>query len=220
MYSAAAEIPTDRASRYLVQLCKHFSNKGSALRHRPRFHAGGGRPVTEAEAALMRVQWSETRGEVDFGWALCSLQATSATLVIQAQAQDSDSLQRAMDVVTAHLGRYSRRQPLTVRWQHGRQAEDPEHSGQDPAKPSPRAEWESHRNWRGRRRWAAAAAVAVVAAGVHLGLFGWLLASSRWPLAAVGAVAALVVIKVGLLAAVAVRRSKAAGGAAQKRPVE
>ncbi|MFC5032812.1 DUF2218 domain-containing protein [Streptomyces sp. DSM 41987] len=75
MYSAEAEIRTDRASRYLVQLCKHFSNRGSALRHRPRLHAGGGRPVTEAEAALMQVQWSETRGEVDFGWALCSLQA-------------------------------------------------------------------------------------------------------------------------------------------------
>ncbi|MCZ4101583.1 DUF2218 domain-containing protein [Streptomyces sp. So13.3] len=217
MHSAEAEIPTDRASRYLVQLCKHFSNKGSALRHRPRVHAGGGRPVTEAEAALMQVQWSETRGEVDFGWARCTLRATSTALVIQAQAQDSDSLQRAMDVVTAHLGRYSRRQPLTVRWQPGRQGKDQAPSGHDTAKSSPRTERGSHPNRRGRRRWAGVAAVAVVAAGVHLGLFGWLVASSRWTLAAAGAVAAVVAIKVGVLAAVAVRRSKAAGAAHSAR---
>ena len=39
MLTAEAHIPTDRPSRYLAQLCKHFANKGRHLGHRPRTHA-------------------------------------------------------------------------------------------------------------------------------------------------------------------------------------
>ena len=42
MLIAEAHVETERPSRYFVQLCKHFDNKGRHLRgHRPRNHGGG-----------------------------------------------------------------------------------------------------------------------------------------------------------------------------------
>jgi hypothetical protein len=39
MFAAEAHVETERPSRYLVQLCKHFENKGRHLTHRPRNHS-------------------------------------------------------------------------------------------------------------------------------------------------------------------------------------
>jgi hypothetical protein len=155
MLTADAEVPTDRATRYLVQLCRHLGNKGRHLSHRPRMHgsADSGRPLTEAEAARVRVEWTETRGDVDFGWGSCTLTGTPDALLVHAEAADEESLQRIRDVITVHLGRFSRRDPLTVRWQG-----EPGPPGQNgrPMDATTAVEHRSHHEsaaWRPLRRW-------------------------------------------------------------------
>jgi hypothetical protein len=208
-----AEVPTDRASRYLVQLCKHFSNKGRHLGHRPRLHGpGDAPPVTEAEAARMQVEWTDRDGYVDFGFGLVTLQAIPTALILRAQAPDQMGLQRVVDVVDAHLGRYSRRDPLTVRWQR---EQSPEVPGDESAGGTASGR-EGVAAWRGgHRRVAVLAGVVVVAVAVHVGLGGWLLASSHWTGTAVGIVLAVVLVKVGAVGLVAARRVRAARGAAK-----
>lgn len=60
MLTAEARVETARPSRYLVQLCRHFSHQGRHLRHRPRAHLiGDGQAHPEAQA---HVEWSDTTG--------------------------------------------------------------------------------------------------------------------------------------------------------------
>lgn len=116
MPTAEARIQTERPGRYLTQICKHLSNEGRHLGHRPRAHAGGDiqatHPATEAQ-----VEWSATSGLVRLGWGQATLQATAGTLTLQARAADEENLRRIQDLLTSHLDRFSRRDPLTVTWQ-------------------------------------------------------------------------------------------------------
>ena len=57
MFEAVSRVSTDKASRYLAQLCKHFAHKVS-------------------------VEWSEDKGEVDFGMGRCDLEASRGELRI------------------------------------------------------------------------------------------------------------------------------------------
>lgn len=229
MPTAHAEVSTDRASRYLVQLCRHFGNKGRHLGRGPRMHGHPGAvAVTEAEAASMRVEWTEEAGDVDFGWARCTLRATPTALVLHAEAEDGAGLTRATDVITAHLARYSRREPLAVAWERSSPAGEEGNGQQEHGTGHGTEQGEAHGvpaqhkgfgrdghgpgGERGRWRAGALAAVVVVAVAAHLGLFGWLVASSRWTVAAAVGVAAILVVKAGAVAAVAVRRSRTARG--------
>ncbi|SFE42101.1 DUF2218 domain-containing protein [Streptomyces mirabilis] len=77
MLTAEARVETERPSRYLVQLCKHFDDKGRHLGHRPRAHNGDGDAVAlremRAVAARAEVEWSETEGTAVLPWgAVCA----------------------------------------------------------------------------------------------------------------------------------------------------
>jgi hypothetical protein len=86
-----ARVTTDRASRYLGQLCKHFAHK-------------------------VHAEWDDVHGFVDFGWGNCALTATPDALLLHAEAPDPESLGRVEYVLGDHAGRFGARDSLTVEW--------------------------------------------------------------------------------------------------------
>ena len=115
MLTAESEIATERASRYLVQLCRHAASMASSKGHRLRAHAGRGVPArSEVQLAA---EWSDTDGVVRFApWGRCTLQATANTLTVHIEASDADKLSRIQDIITKDLERFGRREPLTLTW--------------------------------------------------------------------------------------------------------
>jgi uncharacterized protein len=91
MLTSDARVATDRASRYLAQLCKHFAHKVTA-------------------------EWDHRRGHADFGWGTCTLTATTEALLLHAQAPDETGLARVEHVVGDHATRFGARDNLTVAW--------------------------------------------------------------------------------------------------------
>lgn len=91
MPRSSAVVQTDKASRYLVQLCKHFSHK-------------------------VHAEWTETDAYVDFKFGTCQITATSQAISFQATAPDSTGHGRVQYVVTDHLERFGARQGLKVTW--------------------------------------------------------------------------------------------------------
>jgi hypothetical protein len=119
MLIAETQIETDRPGRYLVQICRHFSNKGRHLRHRRPSHAAG--DVTgqaSPVSAQAEVTWSETAGTVVLPWGRCTLAAEPGVLTVRVEAVDEESLGRFRNLIGTHLDRFSRRDPLQVRWHH------------------------------------------------------------------------------------------------------
>jgi hypothetical protein len=134
MLTAEARVETDRAGRYLTQICQHLSNrgrhlgtgKGLRLRHRPGGHQGGHpRPVT---AGQVQVEWTETEGTVRFPGGHCTMRASGDALLLRAEAADSAALEFIENLIGSHLERFSRREPLTVTWYP---------AGPQPAQPQP-----------------------------------------------------------------------------------
>ena len=80
---------TDKASRYLQQLCKHFGHKADV-----RFDA------TSGEAALPPGQ--------------CIMAADDAKLAITVTAPDDEGLTRAKFIVDKHLERFAFREGFTA----------------------------------------------------------------------------------------------------------
>lgn len=115
MLTCEARVQTRRPSRYLAQLCQHFSNKGRHLRHRPGGHGTGDTQTLQAGQA--HVEWSQTSGTVSFPAGQCTLQTGPGELILRAEAGDEETLRQIQDLVTSHLSRFSRRDPLTVTWQ-------------------------------------------------------------------------------------------------------
>ena len=89
--SATATVPTTHASRYLQQLCKHWSH---------RFE-------TEFDAA---------RGKVNFGAGAAHFAAAPAALTLTLYASDASGLARLEGAVADHLKRFAFREDLIVEW--------------------------------------------------------------------------------------------------------
>lgn len=85
-------IPTEHASRYLQQLCKHFAHK---------------RPVT----------FDEQAGEISFSVGDCRLKADGSALHIDLTAPSADDMEQLKDVVIRHLVRFAFREELAANWQ-------------------------------------------------------------------------------------------------------
>ena len=99
MLIAEARVETERSSRYLVHLCKHFEHKAPE------------RPDVD-----LHVEWSDDHGRVSFGWGRCTLDADPRLLTLRAEAPDAESLQRVEDVVATLLETFGKRDGLTVTW--------------------------------------------------------------------------------------------------------
>jgi len=88
---SSARVETDRAGRYLAQLCKHFAHKVEA-------------------------RWGDDDGFADFGWGTCAFTVEPGALVMLAEAGDDESLSRVEFVVGDHTQRFGSRDSLTVAW--------------------------------------------------------------------------------------------------------
>src|SRR6266498_4632290 len=114
MPTAEATVATDRASRYLVQRCRHASQVGRHQLNRAPAHAS---PAQHEIPAKLATEWSESDGPISVAGATCTLRATPDALLLHAEADDDDNLLRLQEMITKNLARFSRREPLVVRWQ-------------------------------------------------------------------------------------------------------
>lgn len=122
MLIAEARVETDRPGRYLTQLCQHLSNRGRhlgtgdgrRLRHRP---GGDHADQPPGAAEQVQVELSETEGNVTFAGGQCAMRASGTALLLRAEAADGAALEFIENLIGSHLGRFSRRAPLTVAWQ-------------------------------------------------------------------------------------------------------
>ena len=94
MPASHATIPTASASRYLQQLCKHWSHK-------------------------FAVDFTPERGTIPFGdTRRCKLTASAQALALRIEAADDATLERTQGVVIDHLKRFAFREDLgEVRWE-------------------------------------------------------------------------------------------------------
>jgi hypothetical protein len=93
MYVSQAHVPTASASRYLQQVCKHWSHK-------------------------FPVEFTPEAGSVPFAPdRRCDFAATADALTMRIQAADEAALARMQNVVVEHLKRFAFREDLgDIRW--------------------------------------------------------------------------------------------------------
>lgn len=91
MYSSTATVPTDRAGRYIKQLCSHFSKKADST-------------------------FDESSGHTVFEFGECRMTATASTLEFTVSADSEELLGRVEYVVADHLERFGARDNLAVTW--------------------------------------------------------------------------------------------------------
>ncbi len=88
MPSSTARVTTANASRYLQQVCKHWSHK-------------------------FAVEFTPERGRVPFAEdRICTFEADPQMLIMQIQAPDEASLERTQNVVVDHVKRFAFREDL------------------------------------------------------------------------------------------------------------
>lgn len=143
MLTSQARVATDRAGRYLAQLCEHGGKMGHPALRRFRGHGhdrAGGDDGGPPE--VRRAEWSEfgadaevdASGVIDFGWGRCTLRATAGELLLRAEADDERSLRRIEEGIAARVQRIGRRDMLSVTWDRdpgGAEAEAEAEAGAD-----------------------------------------------------------------------------------------
>jgi uncharacterized protein len=93
MPSSQAYVSTASASRYLQQVCKHWSHK-------------------------FAVEFTPEKGHIPFSdGRICNLVATPDVLTLRAEAPDVEALERLQRVVVEHIKRFAFREDLgEVQW--------------------------------------------------------------------------------------------------------
>ncbi|WP_433448389.1 DUF2218 domain-containing protein [Streptomyces sp. CA-142005] len=203
---AEARVTTDRASRYLVQLCRHTGMMRRMRHQSPVGHGGGQMPD------VRHVEWSDTHGTVRFTEGEWNLEAEPDALTLRVRADDEEALQRLKTGITVRLEKIGRRDGLTVTWQHPPATPAPP-TGERPGTARP-AEGGKGRI-RSVTKVAGVLAVGAVVVALHLGVVGAALTVPSWTGWAAGGVLALVVLKIlfvsghVLLGRASIRRGRA-----------
>jgi uncharacterized protein len=93
MPASQASVKTEQASRYLQQLCKHWSHK-------------------------FAVEFTPEHGRIPFDEArVCLLEAADGALKLRIEAGDETALERTQETVINHLKRFAFREDLgAVAW--------------------------------------------------------------------------------------------------------
>lgn len=93
MVEEQAAVSTEKAQRYLLQLCKHFAHK-------------------------VDVTHTDTHGDIRFSCGTAVLDADDDTLRIRAVAADGDQLAETKAVIESHLVRFAFREKIEgLEWQ-------------------------------------------------------------------------------------------------------
>lgn len=87
MYTSQAQVATAAASRYLVQLCKHWAHK-------------------------LEVEYTTETARIQFPSGVCQLKAGPDDLLLTIEAPDADTVTRLQGVVEDHLRRFAFREEL------------------------------------------------------------------------------------------------------------
>ncbi len=93
MSASTADIRTEWGSRYLGQLCAHFSHNSE-----------------------LAVSLQENRGMIRFPAGDCVLNATASVLHLELDCRDDASLEKLQDVIDKHLKRFAFREPPEIEW--------------------------------------------------------------------------------------------------------
>lgn len=189
MPTAEAHLATDRASRYLVQLCRHL---GQMIRmsHRPLGGHGKGRMMP----AVQHVDYTGTHGTVRFAHGQWTLDATADTLTLRVDADDEEALRRLQDGIAARIEKIGRRDGLQAHWQRVGTETLPQ-AERDAEGGAPGAG--GSRGPRGTTLGLMAGGALIVA--VHLGIGGAALTSAKWTGWAANAVLVLILVKLLLV---------------------
>jgi hypothetical protein len=92
---ATASVPTVNASKYMQQLCKHWSHK-------------------------LEVDLSDERGVVKFPAAVATFEPGPEALKVTIEGEDGEAVERMKGVVASHLDRFAFREaPLKFDWSAG-----------------------------------------------------------------------------------------------------
>jgi len=95
---SSATVPTAHARRYMTQLCKHFAHRVTA-------------------------RFGNREGAIEFEAGEVKLRAAPGTLMLVAEAQAAEGLDRLEQVLASHLKRFAFREPnLAVEWSRARAA--------------------------------------------------------------------------------------------------
>jgi hypothetical protein len=97
-----ANLQTAESSELLARLCRQFQSRAAA---HPDLR--------------LAVEWSETRGSVDFGWARCVLEANRDALNVRVEADQADDLGRLQELLTRHLEHHDAGDQPAVQWSNG-----------------------------------------------------------------------------------------------------
>ena len=92
MERSTARVSTDKAARYLVQLCKHFGHRVPA-------------------------EWSDSEGVVRFEPGTCRMAAADDALILDCESATAEDLDVVETVVADHLLRFAWKEELTVGWE-------------------------------------------------------------------------------------------------------
>ncbi len=91
MITREGSVTTPRAPELLPRLCRHFAKK-------------------------VQSSWDERRGEVQFPWGHCSVEASDTELSFHCRAADEAALAQVQNVLDLHVGMFSRKEPLRIVW--------------------------------------------------------------------------------------------------------
>jgi hypothetical protein len=100
---STAVVTTDRPARYLTQLARHAAAMSGGHGSHPAL------PMQVEQSADRVVFRFVQRG-------LCVLEADETTLTIRVEAAEEAALRRIQDIVAADLGRFGRREQLSLTW--------------------------------------------------------------------------------------------------------
>ena len=189
MPTAEAQVTTDRASRYLVQLCRHLGQMGRMRHQVPTRHGGQAPPTIE------HVDWSDAAGTIRFAQGTCTLRASDDALTLRVEASDEDTLQQLQQGIARRLDMIGRRDNLTVHWRQSTTADDPPREDASIGTATPA---DTGRTQRTRRAASllAVGVIAVLAILVHVGILGATLAASAWASWGTNIVLAIIALKI------------------------
>lgn len=95
MAKSSALVPTEHASKYLQQLCKHWSHR-------------------------LEVTFDTMQGTVTFPEAVATMSAREGGLEVTVESAAAEKVERLKGVVSSHLDRFAFREaPLTFEWVDG-----------------------------------------------------------------------------------------------------